>query len=119
LQAAGSIEPILAASSIVPRVSIQRKNLAQTNKTQEQNLCRLHHAISRLHRSKFWPGAKPRRQVRGNPRAHAPDDAVHEPGKTGRRAGADTQQVQKYEKGTNRISASRLQQISNILQVPV
>jgi transcriptional regulator with XRE-family HTH domain len=29
------------------------------------------------------------------------------------------QQVQKYEKGTNRISASRLQQISNILQVPV
>jgi transcriptional regulator with XRE-family HTH domain len=27
--------------------------------------------------------------------------------------------VQKYEKGTNRISASRLQQISNILQVPV
>src|SRR4051812_9661776 len=29
------------------------------------------------------------------------------------------QQVQKYEKGTNRISASRLQQISNILRVPV
>ena len=29
------------------------------------------------------------------------------------------QQVQKYEKGTNRISASRLQQISNVLQVPV
>jgi transcriptional regulator with XRE-family HTH domain len=29
------------------------------------------------------------------------------------------QQVQKYEKGTNRISASRLQQLSNILQVPV
>nr|WP_282568837.1 helix-turn-helix domain-containing protein [Bosea sp. BK604] len=29
------------------------------------------------------------------------------------------QQIQKYEKGTNRISASRLQQISNILQVPV
>ena len=29
------------------------------------------------------------------------------------------QQVQKYEKGTNRIGASRLQQISNILQVPV
>ena len=29
------------------------------------------------------------------------------------------QQVQKYEKGTNRISASRLQQISHILQVPV
>src|SRR5882757_6007850 len=29
------------------------------------------------------------------------------------------QQVQKYEKCTNRIGASRLQQISNILQVPV
>ena len=29
------------------------------------------------------------------------------------------QQVQKYEKGTNRISASRLQQIATILQVPV
>ena len=29
------------------------------------------------------------------------------------------QQVQKYEKGTNRIGASRVQQISNILQVPV
>ena len=29
------------------------------------------------------------------------------------------QQVQKYEKGTNRIGASRLQHISSILQVPV
>ena len=29
------------------------------------------------------------------------------------------QQVQKYEKGTNRIVASRLQHISQILQVPV
>src|SRR5438552_15170567 len=29
------------------------------------------------------------------------------------------QQVQKYEKGTNRVSASRLQQICHILQVPV
>src|ERR1041384_5361241 len=29
------------------------------------------------------------------------------------------QQVQKYEKGTNRIGASRLQQISGILSVPV
>jgi transcriptional regulator with XRE-family HTH domain len=33
--------------------------------------------------------------------------------------GLTFQQVQKYEKGTNRIGASRLQQISNILQVPV
>ena len=29
------------------------------------------------------------------------------------------QQVQKYEKGVNRISASRLQQMCHILQVPV
>ena len=28
-------------------------------------------------------------------------------------------QIQKYEKGTNRIGASRLQQIAHILQVPV
>ena len=33
--------------------------------------------------------------------------------------GLTFQQVQKYEKGTNRIGASRLQQISHILQVSV
>jgi transcriptional regulator with XRE-family HTH domain len=33
--------------------------------------------------------------------------------------GLTFQQVQKYEKGTNRISASRLQHLSQILQVPV
>jgi transcriptional regulator with XRE-family HTH domain len=33
--------------------------------------------------------------------------------------GITFQQVQKYEKGTNRISASRLQHVSRILQVPV
>ena len=33
--------------------------------------------------------------------------------------GLTFQQVQKYEKGTNRIGASRLQQISEMLQVPV
>jgi transcriptional regulator with XRE-family HTH domain len=33
--------------------------------------------------------------------------------------GLTFQQVQKYEKGANRIGASRLQQISHILQVPV
>jgi transcriptional regulator with XRE-family HTH domain len=33
--------------------------------------------------------------------------------------GLTFQQVQKYEKGTNRISASKLQQICLILQVPV
>jgi transcriptional regulator with XRE-family HTH domain len=33
--------------------------------------------------------------------------------------GLTFQQVQKYEKGANRVSASRLQHISQILQVPV
>ncbi len=39
--------------------------------------------------------------------------------KLGDSLGLTFQQVQKYEKGTNRIGASRLQQISQILQVPV
>ena len=33
--------------------------------------------------------------------------------------GLSFQQMQKYEKGTNRIGASRIQQIADILQVPV
>jgi transcriptional regulator with XRE-family HTH domain len=37
----------------------------------------------------------------------------------GNSLGVTFQQVQKYEKGTNRIGASRLQQISGSLQVPV
>jgi transcriptional regulator with XRE-family HTH domain len=40
-------------------------------------------------------------------------------GKLGDALGLTFQQVQKYEKGTNRIGASRLQHISHILQVPV
>jgi transcriptional regulator with XRE-family HTH domain len=39
--------------------------------------------------------------------------------KLGDALGLTFQQVQKYEKGTNRIGASRLQQISQILQVSV
>jgi transcriptional regulator with XRE-family HTH domain len=39
--------------------------------------------------------------------------------KLGFALGLTFQQVQKYEKGTNRIGASRLEQISHILQVPV
>src|SRR5207247_552189 len=39
--------------------------------------------------------------------------------KLGDALGLTFQQVQKYEKGTNRVGASRLQQISEILQVPV
>jgi transcriptional regulator with XRE-family HTH domain len=39
--------------------------------------------------------------------------------KLGDKLGITFQQVQKYEKGTNRVSASRLQAMSEILQVPV
>lgn len=39
--------------------------------------------------------------------------------KLGDALGLTFQQVQKYEKGTNRIGASRLQQLSDILKVPV
>lgn len=39
--------------------------------------------------------------------------------KLGEALGLTFQQVQKYETGTNRIGASRLEQISHILQVPV
>jgi len=37
----------------------------------------------------------------------------------GRALGVTFQQVQKYEKGTNRVSASRLQHLSEILSVPI
>ena len=39
--------------------------------------------------------------------------------KLGERMGLSFQQIQKYEKGTNRISASGLFQLSKILEVPV
>jgi transcriptional regulator with XRE-family HTH domain len=39
--------------------------------------------------------------------------------KLGEALGLTFQQVQKYEKGTNRIGASRIQKIADILQVPV
>src|ERR1700728_862056 len=39
--------------------------------------------------------------------------------KLGNALGLTFQQVQKYEKGTNRIGASRLQQIAGALKVPV
>jgi transcriptional regulator with XRE-family HTH domain len=39
--------------------------------------------------------------------------------KLGEALGLTFQQVQKYEKGSNRISASRLQQIAQMLEVPV
>lgn len=39
--------------------------------------------------------------------------------KLGEALGLTFQQIQKYEKGTNRVGASRLQQISEVLKVPV
>ena len=39
--------------------------------------------------------------------------------KLGESLGITFQQIQKYEKGTNRIGASRLHHLSHILQVPV
>jgi transcriptional regulator with XRE-family HTH domain len=39
--------------------------------------------------------------------------------KLGERMGLTFQQIQKYEKGTNRVGASRLYQLSQILDVPV
>ena len=39
--------------------------------------------------------------------------------KLGQALGLTFQQVQKYEKGKNRIASSRLQQMANILEVPV
>ncbi len=39
--------------------------------------------------------------------------------KLGENLGITFQQIQKYEKGTNRVGASRLQAISAILNVPV
>ena len=39
--------------------------------------------------------------------------------KLGDALGLTFQQIQKYEKGTNRVGASRIKQISEILQVPV
>ena len=39
--------------------------------------------------------------------------------KLGEALGITFQQIQKYEKGSNRIGASRLQQIARVLQVPV
>ncbi|WP_375615991.1 MULTISPECIES: helix-turn-helix domain-containing protein [unclassified Bartonella] len=39
--------------------------------------------------------------------------------KLGSQLGVSFQQIQKYEKGFNRVSAGRLQEIANILKVPI
>jgi transcriptional regulator with XRE-family HTH domain len=70
-------------------------------------------------------------QVRGRPRADALDQRIGDQVRTrrllvgmtqeklGDALGVSFQQVQKYEKGANRISASRLRQIASALDVPV
>ena len=40
-------------------------------------------------------------------------------GELGRRIGVTFQQIQKYEKGANRVGASRLTQIADVLAVPI
>lgn len=40
-------------------------------------------------------------------------------GELGRRIGVTFQQIQKYEKGANRVGASRLTQIADVLGVPI
>jgi len=55
----------------------------------------------------------------GITRAHAPPNARMSQEKLGDALGLTFQQVQKYEKGTNRIAASRLQHLAQLLQVPV
>jgi transcriptional regulator with XRE-family HTH domain len=37
----------------------------------------------------------------------------------GEKSGITFQQIQKYEKGTNRVSASRIHEFANMLDVPV
>jgi transcriptional regulator with XRE-family HTH domain len=49
---------------------------------------------------------------------HVLDEARHESEEARRSSGTVISAVQKYEQGTNRIGASRIQQISEILRVP-
>jgi transcriptional regulator with XRE-family HTH domain len=58
------------------------------------------------------------RQVGESIRAHRLLAGMSQ-GELGRKIGVTFQQVQKYEKGTNRVGAGRLPQIAEILGVPV
>jgi transcriptional regulator with XRE-family HTH domain len=55
----------------------------------------------------------------GNRDQVAADRAAHLADRTRRSARVSFQQVQKYEKGVNRVGAARLQQIATALDVPV
>jgi transcriptional regulator with XRE-family HTH domain len=62
---------------------------------------------------------QPRRQARWQPGAHAPHDDCKSQEKLDAALGVTFQQVQKYEKGVNRMGSSRLQHAAHILQVSV
>jgi hypothetical protein len=64
-------------------------------------------------------GPEPNRPARRQPGADAPHDACNESDETGRCARPHLPAGAEIREGTNRIGASRLQQISHILQVPV
>ena len=57
--------------------------------------------------------------ARRKARVHAPQDAVDEPDRAGRRARHDLPAGTEIREGTNRISVSRLQQIAHTLRVPI
>jgi transcriptional regulator with XRE-family HTH domain len=59
------------------------------------------------------------RPARGQSCTNATYDAGNDQEKLGQALGVTFQQVQKYEKGTNRIGASRLQHIASIQQVAI
>lgn len=63
--------------------------------------------------------AKSDRSPRRRAYSHASNDAGQSQTELGDAVNITFQQVQKYEKGTNRVSASRMQQFAKILDVPV
>jgi transcriptional regulator with XRE-family HTH domain len=80
------------------------------------------------------PAGTSRRKVRRTAKLHGPHPIdVHVGGRIrhrramlglnqselARQVGVTFQSIQKYERGANRVSASRLQEIANVLQVPV
>ena len=66
-----------------------------------------------------WKNPRPvDRYVRSRIRMRRPRLGLSQE-KLARAIGLSFQQVQKYEKGANRIESSRLQQIANVFQVPI
>jgi transcriptional regulator with XRE-family HTH domain len=81
---------------------------------------------SRVLSAEVLPGASWRRQVRGKVTPALEIDVLvrrealgMSQGALGRSLGVTFSQVQKYEKGSNRIGAGRLYQVATVLGVPV